>query len=188
MRPFHLAITLILALALALSLAGADSEHPRREIGVLLGGIQEHVLGEYPVIGGGRASVHIFRLIDAEAEVSRYPLGGGTSLFPATQGLFGVRAGRRFGGLGVYAKLRPGFMRFHANLYVPNLGTRPAVDAGGIIEFYSRRHLAARIDFGDTVVWYGRDIVIPPISGIGGNVVPRTRHQFQWGLGISVWF
>lgn len=188
MRPFHLTCTLTLTFALAASMAGADFEHPGGEVGVLLGGIQENVLGESPVIGGGRVSVHIFRLIDAEAEVSRYPLGGATSLFPATQGLFGVRAGRRFGGLGIYAKLRPGFMRFDPNLYVPNLGTRPALDAGGIIEFYSRRHLAARIDFGDTVVWYGSDIVIPPISGIGGNVIARTRHQFQWGLGISVWF
>jgi hypothetical protein len=169
-------------------LAGADIDQSRFEVGVLLGGVRARVLGEHPVGAGGRVTIHTFRFIEAEAEVSRYPVGGGVALFPVTQGLFGVRAGRRIGGIGVYSKLRPGFMRFDSNLYVPRLGTRAALDAGGIVEFYSRRHVAARVDFGDTVVWYGSDIVIPPISGIGGNVVPRTRHQFQWNLGLSVWF
>ena len=79
-------------------------------------------------------------------------------------------------------------MRYDANAYVPNLGTRPALDLGGVLEFYSSRHFAGRMDFGDTTVWYGSDIVIPPISGPGPNVVPGTRHQLQWSLGVSVWF
>jgi hypothetical protein len=178
---------LTLLCMLALPLAAADFEHPRVEAGVLLGGIRESVLGEYPLLAGGRATVHDWQFVDAEAEVDRYPIGGATTLFPATQALFGARIGHRFGGIGVFAKLRPGLVRFDPNLYVPKLGTRPALDASGTIEFYSRRHLASRVDFGDTIVWYGSDIVIPPISGIGGDVIPRTRHQFQWSLGVSVW-
>ena len=178
----------LLVLASPLAAAASDAFPARFEIGVQIGGIQEHVLGEYPVTAGGRATVQVFRFLDAEAEVNRYPIGGAVSLFPATQALFGVRAGRRFGGIGLYGKVRPGFMRFDTNAYVPELHTRAALDVGGIIEFYSRRHVAARIDFGDTAVWYGTGIVIPPISGIGGNVIPGTRHQFYWNLGVSVWF
>jgi hypothetical protein len=43
-------------------------------------------------------------------------------------------------------------MRFDANQYAPALRTRPALDIGGVVEFYSSRHLAVRFDFGDTVV------------------------------------
>ncbi len=175
----------LLALLFALPLF---SQTPRAEIGVELGGIRETVLGEYPVSGGGRVTVHLWRLIDAEAEVNRIPIGGGVALFPATQLLAGARVGRRFGRFGIYGKARPGVMRFDANLYTPNLNARPALDVGGVLEAYSSRHLAFRMDFGDTAVWYGRDISIPLISEPGPDVVPGTRHQLQWSMGLSVWF
>jgi hypothetical protein len=59
---------------------------------------------------------------------------------------------------------------------------------GGILEFYSRRHIAARIDLGDTVVWYDSGIVIPAILGVGGSVVPGKPNQLPWNIGVSVWF
>ena len=60
-------------------------------------------------------------------------------------------------------------------LNVPALGARPAVDVGGVLEFYSRHHIFARFDFVDLVVSYGS-------SGFG------TRHQFQGAFGFGVWF
>lgn len=177
---------IFLLVFLALPLAADDFEQPKVEVGVLLGGIKEPVLGEYPVVAGGRVSVHVFRFMDAEAEVSRHPIGGAVSLYPATQVMMGARAGRRFGMIGLYGKVRPGFMQFDTNAYVPRLGTQAALDAGGILEFYSRRHVAMRVDFGDTVVWYGRDITIPQSSGTG--MIPGVRHQFQWSIGVSAWF
>jgi hypothetical protein len=164
-----------LSLLLILPLVGADFDQPRVEAGVLLGGIKEPALGEYPVIAGGRITIRAWRLLDGEAEVSRYPIGGSASNYPATIALFGARAGRRFGNLGLYGKVRPGFISFDSNLNRPSLGTRPALNAGGILEFYSTRHLAARFDLGDTVVWYGRQ-------------GPGTRHQLQWSVGVSAWF
>ena len=166
----------------------AFCQTPRAEIGFQLSGIRENVLGEYPVGGGGRVTVHVVHFVDAEAEVNRFPIGGGTALFPATQAIFGARVGQRFGPIGIYGKLRPGFMRFDANGRVQNLGVRPALDFGGVLEFYSRRHIAGRFDLGDTAVWYGSDTVIPPISSPGPNVIPGTRHQFQWSFGFSIWF
>ena len=179
---------LLLACAFALSLSAGELDQPRAEAGVVLGGLREGVFREYPVVGGGRVSVHTFRFVDAEVEVNRFPIGGAASSFPATQTLFGIRAGRRIGNLGVYGKLRPGFISFDANPYVPALGRRAALDAGGILEVYSRHHVAGRLDLGDTVVWYGKDLVIPSISGVGGSVTAGTRHQLQWSVGLSVWF
>ena len=180
---------LLIPSILVLSLGDvAFSQTPRAEIGVQLGGIRENVLGEYPVGGGGRVTVHVVHVFDAEAEINRFPIGGGTALFPATQALFGARVGYRFGPIGFYGKLRPGFMRFDSNPRVPSLGIRPALDFGGVLEFYSRRHIAGRLDLGDTVVWYGSDTVIPPISRPGPNVNTGTRHQPQWSFGFSIWF
>ena len=65
-----------------------------------------------------------------------YPIGAGSALFSATEATFGVRVGRGFGPFGIYAKLRPGFMRFDANRYVPNLGTQHRLDFGGVLEPY----------------------------------------------------
>jgi hypothetical protein len=166
----------------------AFSQTPRAEIGLQLSGIRETVLGEYPLSGGGRVTVHVFRFVDAEAEINRFPVGGGVALFPATQAIFGARAGRRFGPIGVYGKLRPGLMRFDANDRVQNLAVRPAFDFGGVLAFYSRRHIAGRLDLGDTVVWYGSDTIVPPISKPGPSVILGTRHQLQWSLGVSIWF
>ena len=85
----------VLFCALAFSLSGADLEQPRVEAGVAVGGLREGIFGEYPVLAGGRVSVHTFWLLDAEAEVNRFPIGGAASSFPATQALFGARVGRR---------------------------------------------------------------------------------------------
>jgi hypothetical protein len=172
----------------ALCVSAGELDQPRVEGGVVLGGLREGVFREYPVLAGGRVSVHTFRFLDAEFEVNRYPIGGAASSYPATQALFGVRAGRRLGGLGIYGKLRPGFISFDANSYVPTLGRRATLDAGGVLELYSKHHVAGRLDLGDTVVWYGKNLVIPSISGVGGSVIAGTRHQLQWSLGLSLWF
>ena len=90
-------VRLLVACAFAFSLSAADFEQPRVEAGVLVGGLREGIFREYPVLAGGRVSVHTFWLLDAEAEVNRFPIGGAASSYPATQALFGARVGRRLG-------------------------------------------------------------------------------------------
>jgi hypothetical protein len=135
-------------------------------------------LGEKPAAAGGRVTIGLLPFLDAEVEINRFPIGGAVSNFPGTQFLFGARAGKRIGSLGLFAKVRPGFTRFDATVNSPTLGTRPVLDFGGIVEYYSRHHIAARFDFGDAIVFYGAGQ--PAASG--------TRHQFQGGFGVSVWF
>jgi len=79
-------------------------------------------------------------------------------------------------------------MRFDPNARVPNLGTRAALDWGGVLELYSSRHVATRFDLGDAVVWYGKDTVVPPLSAPGTGTIAGTRHQLKWSLGVSLWF
>ena len=87
--------------------------------------------------------------------------------------LIGARGGYRAGPFGIFAKLRPGFVAFDETQYGPQLGKRPALDVGGILEIYSSYHVAVRIDYGDAVVWYG----------------PRgTHHQLQGSFGVSFWY
>jgi hypothetical protein len=177
----------LLVCAFALSLSAGELDQPRVEAGVVLGGLREGVFREYPVVGGGRVTLHTFRFVDAEVEVNRFPIGGAASSFPATQSLFGVRAGRRIGKVGVYGKLRPGFI-----LSTPTHMSRRLVEQRLSMpaEFWrsTRGTVAGRLDLGDTVVWYGKDLVIPSISGVGGSVTAGTRHQFNGVSVMSVWF
>ena len=89
--------------------------------------------------------------------------------------------------VGVAESCGHGFMSRDKNLDVPALGTGAPLGFGCILEFYFRRHIAAGIDLGDTVVWYGTGIVIQSISGVGGSVVPRKWKQLQWNIGVSFW-
>ena len=129
------------------------------------------------LIAGGRFAARLLRVLDADTEVNRFPIGGGFSAFPGTQFLIGAKAGYRVGPFGIFAKVRPGFIRFDQPPFprTPELGTRPVVDLGGVFEIYSKYHVFVRIDYGDIVVSYGN-------SGFG------TRHQLQAGFGVGVWF
>jgi len=177
-------MVVILVLLQAATLAQTVS--PRVEIGVQLSAIDQPALREKPLAGGGRITVAIRRFFDAEAEVNRYPIGGAGSNFPATQMLVGVRSGYRMGAIGFYGKVRPGLMRFDRNAYAPRLGTRANLDVGGVVEFYARRHVAVRLDFGDTVIFYGTEPMLRPEGGMGRQ--PGTRHQLQMSFGLSAWF
>jgi hypothetical protein len=155
--------------------AAAFAQTPRFEIGVQASVLDERkAIGEKPAMAGGRISARVFRFIDADFEVNRFPIGGAQSSFPGTEVLLGGRAGYHLGHFGLFGRMRPGFVKFDRNQYPPQLGTRPALDIGGTLEIYSSYHVAVRIDYGDTIVWYG------PVIG--------TRHQLQGSFGVGVWF
>ena len=166
--------------------AAAQAQAPRFEAGVQASVIDIRSLAEKPVLGGGRATVRFWRPLAAEVEVNRWPVGGVTSNYSATQVFIGLRAGRKFGPFGLYGKLRPGFVSFDTNQYLADLGKQAALDIGGVLVIYSGWHITTRFDFGDTVIWYGSTFGRLPTGSI---VLPLgTQHQYQASIGFGVWF
>src|SRR3989440_3351566 len=124
------------------------------------------------------------------------------------EGLFGVKAGKRFSKVGIFAKARPGFMTVGKGYFdyllnsdgfvtfVPHRTTPFALDLGGVFEFYPSKKVVLRADLGDTILRY------PQHSFIGINVDPVTfaltpvqrnqpaftTHNTQFILGVGFRF
>jgi hypothetical protein len=100
----------------------------------------------------------------------------------ATQGLFGIKAGKRTKHMGIFAKVRPGFQ---TNFYVnERQQARVALDVGGVAEYYPNRHVALRLDAGDLIIPFGNNVVGD------GFFAQRlgTTHNFQCSLGVAIRF
>lgn len=95
-----------------------------------------------------------------------------------TQGLFGVKYGMRSEKAGIFAKLRPGFIRFGGGSSIggvaPPSATEFALDFGGVFELYPTRPVAFRFDVGDTIIRFG---------GLGFN-----SHNLQISTGVAFRF
>lgn len=160
---------------------------------------------------GGRFTINLNEHVAVEAETNFYPT---ESTFPseetggrAVQGLFGVKAGKRFGKFGLFAKARPGLVHFTRVLRVsgftnetfngqtfiiPNFRTQGvthfATDLGGVVEFYPSRRIVTRFDVGDTII-RDRGYVPPPFPGSVFTLSNgSTSHNFQFNAGIGFRF
>ncbi|HEX7957999.1 MAG TPA: hypothetical protein VF508_13705 [Pyrinomonadaceae bacterium] len=164
---------------------------------------------------GARVGYSFNRYVTAEAEVNYFPrevaltdpdFTGGRKL----QGLFGVKAGRRYESFGVFAKARPGFVNFSEGdlfqpagtgciaISPPPLGcfvtrarTDFAVDVGGVLELYPSARTIIRLDAGDTILRSGAHR-IPVVDNLAYDaavpVAARTTHNFQGGVGFGFRF
>ena len=146
---------------------------------------------------GGRFTFNIMKAVDVEAEMNFLPqerdaLGLGRK----TQGLFGVKAGLRRNSFGLFAKLRPGFMRFSRVFDCPGdfsscreAGkTEFALDAGGVVEFYPSRRITLRVDAGDTIIHFGERSFFEELP-VGRVTSPATTtHNLQLNAGIGFRF
>jgi hypothetical protein len=124
------------------------------------------------------------------------------------QAQFGVKAGRRFRSFGVFAKARPGFVTFSGvptvvGTQTVNFGgeqfvfpifenrrkTHFSTDVGGVLEFYPSRRLVTRLDFGDTLIRYGRRRAqVFPDPAADFLLPAETRHNFQFTAGVAFRF
>ena len=162
----------------------------------------------YPTASGFGASVgyNISRHVAVEAEVNYFPrdrfLEGGRKV----QGLFGVRAGKRFEHVGLYAKARPGFLHlsrgdFHSRPNILCIAPFPgcfesdpttnfALDLGGVVEFNPSKRTFVRLDAGDTLVHFGRRLA--PVRATNTTFIIAveggTTHNFQGGAGFGFRF
>lgn len=158
---------------------------------------------------GGRFGYNATTYLTLEAEMNFFPrdrdLEGGRKV----QGLFGAKAGRRFEKAGIFAKARPGFVRFSRGDFIGSpLGICPAVfplpigcfqpvaktnfalDIGGVAELYPSPNTIIRLDAGDTIIRFGdRRAAANSNSGLG--VVPlaaETKHNLQLSVGFGYRF
>ena len=114
------------------------------------------------------------------------------------QGLFGVRLGQQFNHVGVFGKVRPGFIYY--NKALPGGGdlnstslTRFAWDFGGIVEVYPHRESRSviRFDVGTTLVRYLSDRTDDRFTQIGGvisNQYYNNQGNFQFSTGYTYRF
>jgi hypothetical protein len=78
---------------------------------------------------------------------------------PVLEGLFGVKVGMRFNHIGVFGKVRPGFIYYDQAVpgggdFTPNSLSRFVTDLGGVFEYYPDHNSTLRFDVGTTVVRY----------------------------------
>ena len=181
---------------------------PRYEVGALFSSITlAPNNGERTEPGvGARFTININDHFALEAETTLFPNSGFSAEERASgrgwQGLFGVKAGKRWEKFGVFAKARPGFTSFsqgHFILELDNTGnfvssrveraTHFTTDVGGVLEFYPTRRIVTRFDAGDTIIRYGaqtqRNFFPPPATF---TLPAATRHNFQFSAGISFRF
>ena len=119
---------------------------PTYEIGGQIFSFQSHDLG-FGWGAGSRFTYNLNNHIAFDSEVNFFLPDEGPAY--ATQGLFGIKAGKRIRHFGIFAKVRPGFQ---TNLvFNDRARARLALDVGGVAEFYPNRHVVLRFDAGDVV-------------------------------------
>lgn len=152
---------------------------------------------------GLRFSYNLKRIVALDAEIDLSPSttpNSGSSFQGGrlSQGLFGVKSGRRWSKVGVFGKFRPGFVSSSRVITgyssqptpaTPQFGRRtdPAFDIGGVVEFYLSPRILLRYDAGDTIIHYNQlTLHLPP--GQSAVVFGVVRNNFQFSTGLSFRF
>jgi hypothetical protein len=182
---------------------------PRYEVGIHFSALTLTPRYDYRTeIGfGGRMTFNVNKNFALEAETTLFPNSGRSSESRATgtafEGLFGVKAGKRWQKFGVFAKARPGFISFSKGRFVGDPGgplnfvfgvrqeraTHFATDVGGVLELYVSRRLMTRFDVGDTIIRYGSQTVTTTFPSPGSFTIGEsTRHNLQVSAGIGFRF
>jgi len=158
-------------------------------------------LGEVPGGFGARCLYHLNDYLALDGEVDYFPDSSrrGSSRLSGirseitwphgeTEVLAGLRAGFRVGGVGSFARARPGIMRLtdYQTRYLTDPGkTRPALDLGGTVEFYPASRLVIRADLGGVFIPLGDRYV----SAVAPTpVAPTDSWNLQGGIGFAVRF
>jgi hypothetical protein len=163
---------------------------------------------------GGRFTVNLNEHVALEGAVdfmTKAPfIGGSTYGTDGVQGQFGVKAGRRFKRVGVFGKVRPGFLRFSnvvrqtgsfaetrffpgETVLVALFGRGPKTyfetDVGGVVEFYHGRRIFTRLDLGDTIIRYSGRVAATGSLRVSLFRPPdETKHNLQFSTGVGFRF
>ena len=208
------AIVSLLCLSLFAEVQAQSDDVPKFELGVQFTSITKPAFGATEPGFGGRFTFNLNRSVALEAVGNFFPhkcnyCGGGGAFGDnsgnITQGLFGVKAGKRFEKWGIFGKAWPGVVSFSEGdskffLVSPNgFGilqnrlTHFAADLGGVLEFYPSRRIVTRFEAGDTLIHYGQrqsnSLTFDPITGVPAlfpfTTRSETRHNFQFVAGVG---
>ena len=175
---------------------------------------RDNVTGQRTEPGfGGRFTYNVNRIFALEAAGYFFP----KKCFQCrnngriSEGLAGVKVGKRFENWGIFAKARPGVVSFSQGAF--NVIDNPAnpafpiqfelkrlttfaTDIGGVIEFYPSKRIVTRFDAGDTIMHFRRrttnnpifdpitdEIILVPIT-----IPARTTHHFQFMASVGFRF
>lgn len=146
---------------------------------------------EKPPGVGGRFTYNVNENVAVDTEVNYFSTSEVD--LNRTQGLFGIKAGKRFESpaIGLFAKARPGFMRFHGERF-PGVTvdgtTKFALDLGGALEIYPSKRTIVRIDVGDTIIFYNGETIRRLSLPGGPQLQLGTDHNLQTSIGFSFRF
>ena len=199
----------LLAMGLLLAFAAGDtraqSMPERMEVSVHYTHLRLSVIDSSDAGIGMRLGFNINEHLAVEAEGNyfrRYNLGN-TSLEDKAQGMTGVKAGRRSRWFGAFGKLRAGAVVFPSlrtlrgfcvlDFDTPGCarerrgGSRFALDAGAVLEFYPARRVIVRADAGDTMIRFKNDRLLNE-QGDRVRVPDGFSHNFQFTLAVGFRF
>ena len=160
--------------------ARIDNEKtPRYEVGAQIFSFHGHELG-FGWGAGGRFTYNVNDYVALDNEVNLFLPDEGPPY--ATQGLFGVKAGKHTKHVGIFAKVRPGFQ---TNFVINGREqARFALDVGAAAEVYPNQRFVLRFDAGDVIIPFGNNVVD---EGLFARRL-GTTHNFQFNLGVGVRF
>ena len=203
-------VIIVLCLSFGLVEANAQSDElPKIELGAQFTSITkpDNNNGATEPGFGGRFTLNLNRSVALEAVGNFFPHSCrfcGDNSGNITQGLFGVKAGKRFEKWGIFGKARPGVVSFSegdtrvdlagTNFFIlQSRQTHFAVDLGGVLEFYPSKRIVTRFEAGDTLIHYGSrqtnflsfdpTTFVPVLVPFTTRSV--TRHNFQFAAGVG---
>jgi hypothetical protein len=192
---FRVVICLAIHLLLvSTSSAQSQENNPKYEVGIHYAALNVTEKSDKDSGVGVRFTYNLNDYLGLEAETTAFPQtreGGGNN---ERQGLFGVRAGKRNERFGIFAKVRPGVTRFYllGSAAGPNSfeqgHTRFTMDVGGVFEYYLHRHVAVRVDAGDTMVRFKTGDFFFQRLDERTFVQRKLSHNFQLNVGVALRF
>jgi hypothetical protein len=169
---------------------------------------------------GGRLGYNLNANVALEAEVNFFPRADSFAQPEAfnngrfIEGLFGVKAGKRFDKVGVFGKARLGVLYASKGDLASNSGGCVAVfppppgcfhpasrssfalDVGAVVEVYPTQRTLIRFDLGDTIIRMGARNVSATLSAgplalpsrVVIGVPAETTHNLQGSVGVGFRF